>query len=195
MKHPSSRLVLNYWQDKRRNRPAPERADIDPGGIRAALGDAFMLSADFAGELRFRLAGTRVCALFCREVKGESFVSVWAEQSRPHVAQLLRVVTDESVGLVMGLAGTTADGIELPLEMLVLPLLHSGQTRIRALGVLAPVTPPYWLGEKPLVELALRTLRHLRGDADEPRLPQAPQRRHGLVVYRGGRHGVGERIV
>ena len=33
--------------------------------------------------------------------------------------------------------------------MLLLPLAHTGQGRIRALGVLAPVVPPYWLGDGP----------------------------------------------
>ena len=51
----------------------PSAADIDPAAIRHALGDTFMLAADFVDQLRFRLAGTRVCALFCREIKGEAF--------------------------------------------------------------------------------------------------------------------------
>ena len=67
MKHASTRAVFDYWNTRRGARPAPERADIDPVAIRHALGDTFMLAADFADELRFRLAGTRVCALFGRE--------------------------------------------------------------------------------------------------------------------------------
>ena len=59
MKHHSSRIVLDYWNAQRQNRPAPERADIDPGAIRHALGDTFMLAADFVGQLRFRLATTQ----------------------------------------------------------------------------------------------------------------------------------------
>ena len=37
--------------------------------------------------------------------------------------------------------------------MLLLPLAHTGHARIRALGVLAPLVPPYWLGAKPVVAL------------------------------------------
>ena len=193
MKHPSSRIVLDYWNERRRGRVAPERADIDPAEIRHALGDTFMLAADFAGELRFRLAGTRVCTLFGREVKGESFRSLWAEESRTQIDGLLDTVTDESIGAVAGLAGTTADGIDVNIKMLLLPLAHSEQTRIRALGALAPMAPPFWLGEKAVIELTLRTLRHIDGDRNELPPPAPGRRRHGFIVYRGGRTAPTER--
>jgi hypothetical protein len=79
MKHKSTKAVYAYWNEKRGQRPAPERADIDPTVIRHALGDTIMLSADFVDRLRFRLAGTRVCALFGRELKGETFAGLWSE--------------------------------------------------------------------------------------------------------------------
>ena len=197
MKHASSALVLDYWTDRRRNRPAPDRADIDPAEIRQALGDTFMLAADFVDELRFRLAGTRVCALFGREIKGESFTALWSADSRSQIDDLIAVVTNEAVGAVAGLVGTAADGAETEVEMLLLPLAHTGHARIRALGVLAPLVPPYWLGEKPVVELELRTLRHLGDDSDSPRIVSGlgGRVRHGFVVYRGGREAApsGER--
>ena len=186
MKHISSQIVLTHWSERRRNRPAPERNDIDPAVIRHALPDTFMLAADFVDELRFRLAGTRVCALFGREVKGESFRTFWSEESRRQIDPLLRIVADEGVGAVAGLVGTTPDGIEADVEMLLLPLAHSGQMRIRALGVLAPVTAPFWVGVKPVIELGLRTLRHIGGATQDWRMP-AGSRRNGFVVYRGGR--------
>jgi hypothetical protein len=193
MKHASTRVVFDYWNKLRRNRPAPERADIDPSEIHHALSDTFMLAADFADQLRFRLAGTRVCALFSREIKGEAFTALWSEASRKSIDDLLTVVTSEAVGAVAGLTGRTADGAQTDLEMLLLPLAHSGHARIRALGVLAPAIPPYWIGVKPVVELELGTLRHI-GSAVESRgapllVPTADDSRlrHGFVVYSGGR--------
>jgi len=190
MKHASSALVLDYWNDRRRNRPAPERADIEPAEIRQALGDTFMLAADFVDELRFRLAGTRVCALFGREIKGESFTAMFNEDSRRQIDELIAVVNNEAVGAIAGLLATTADGAETDVEMLLLPLAHTGHARIRAIGVLAPLSQPYWLGEKPVVDMSLRTLRHLGDDSgDAPRVVSGlgSRVRHGFVVYRGGR--------
>jgi len=187
MKHPSSQRVLRHWTERRRNRPAPERGDIDPAAIRQALGDTFMLAADFVGDLRFRLAGTRVCALFCREVKGWSFADLWSEDSRGEIEPLLAALSDEKTGAVAGLSGETADGMTLDLELLLLPLAHRGEARIRALGVLAPMQPPYWLGEMPLVQLSLHTVRHLGSEAEPARLlPAGARERHGFTVYSGG---------
>jgi hypothetical protein len=193
MRHASTRAVFDYWNRKRGIRPAPERADIEPAEIRQALSDTFLLAADFLDQLRFRLAGTRICALFGREIKGEAFAELWGETSRKAIDDLLAIVTDEKTGAVAGLTGRTEDGAETDLELLLLPLAPSGHARIRALGVLAPTVPPYWIGAKPVLELELGTLRHVGADVDNrlaPRLvPGADggRVRHGFVVYSGGR--------
>lgn len=198
MRHPSTKAVFAYWNMQRGTRPAPERADIDPIAIRHALGDTIMLAADFVDQLRFRLAGTRVCALFCREIKGEAFSALWCEGSRDLIEELLGIVTNEHVGAVAGLRGRAQDGDVVDLELLLLPLAHAGHARIRALGVLAPTRPPYWLGEKPVAELELLSLRHTGHDLETAgapqfgRFPKGGRLRHGFVVYSGGRQTPGE---
>ena len=192
MKHPSTRAVFDYWNEKRGIRAAPERGDIDPAAIRHALGDTFMLAADFVDQLRFRLAGTRVCALFCREIKGEEFHALWSETSRKQVDDLLTVLSDEVVGAVAGATGHAVDGATVDLEFLVLPLAHVGHARVRALGVLTPLVAPYWLGEKPIAKLELGAVRHIGAETeattapDFPRAVEAVRLRHGFVVYSGG---------
>jgi hypothetical protein len=192
MKHASTRAVFEYWSRQRANRPAPERGNIDPGKIRHALGDTFMLAADFADQLRFRLAGTRVCALFGREIKGEAFTALWDEQSQEGIEELLSIVIREMGGAVAGLIGRTEEGAGTEIEMLLLPLAYSGHARIRALGVLAPTVPPYWLGAKPVSELELASLRHIAPHEKSRNIPrfgratEASHMRHGFVVYSGG---------
>ena len=73
MKHAASRELYTYWQALRGRRPAPQRAEIEPGAIRHVLSEAFIVALDRGTGYPFRLAGTRVCALFGRELKGESF--------------------------------------------------------------------------------------------------------------------------
>jgi hypothetical protein len=193
MKHASTRALFEYWNRKRGRRAAPDRSDIDPADIRHVLGDTFMLAADFADDIRFRLAGTRVCALFTREIKGEAFNAQWSDSNREHIAELLDAVVTEKVGAVAGIIGRTENGDETELELLLLPLAHAGQGRVRALGVLAPLTPPYWLGEQPVVDLELKTLRHLNGGQPETGTSHFGQSReeqrlrHGFQVYTGGR--------
>ena len=143
-----------------------------------------MLAADFADEIRFRLAGTRVCALFAREIKGEAFSAMWSEQSRGEISHLLAAPTVEKVGTVAGITGRAEDGAEVELELLLLPLAHNRQARIRALGTLAPLIRPYWLGEQPVAELEMHTVRHI---GIQPSFGQGRSIRRGLLVYDGGR--------
>jgi hypothetical protein len=193
MKHASSRDVFDYWNERRGRRPAPDRADIDPGGIRRVLADTFILAAEADGEHPFRLAGTRVCALFCRELKAEAFLPLWEEAQRAPLRELLAIVTEETVGIVAGVTGLGPRDAAIDLEMLLLPLGQPRGRNARLLGVLAPLTPPYWLGAQPLTALRLGPLRHLGPAlaamsapslvsgraADEPRKP--------FVVHDGGR--------
>lgn len=194
MKHVSTRAVFEYWDRQRANRLAPERGDIDPAAIRRALGDTFLLTADFTNQLRFRLAGTRVCALFGREIKGEALTALWDEQSRQAIEELLNVVTGEASGVVAGVSARTEDGTTTEIEMLLLPIAYSRHARVCALGVLVPMVPPYWLGAKPITELGLTSLRHMgpqvktRGAPRFGQPAEEPGRlRHGFLVYSGGR--------
>jgi hypothetical protein len=200
MKHVSTRIVFDYWNKQRGSHPAPNRNDIDPTEIRHALGDTFMLAADFVDQLRFRLAGTRVCALFNREIKGEVFTTLWDAGSRATIEELLGAVTGEAAGAVAGLTARSEEGAEAEVEMLLLPLAHSGHARIRALGVLAPTVPPYWLGAQAVAELTLNGLRYVgvetigRGETRAGLAAAMGRVRHGFVVYSGGRESpTGER--
>ena len=55
----------------------------------------------------FRIAGTRVCAAFGRELKNERFLNLWAAASRRQVRDLLNVVANETVGVVASARGTS----------------------------------------------------------------------------------------
>jgi len=110
MKHASTRELFAYWNGRRGARVAPERAEIDPGAIRTALGDTFLLASAPDGGHTFRLAGTRVCALFGRELKGECFISLWEDADRAAARSLLRIVATEMVGVVAGAAGHSSEG-------------------------------------------------------------------------------------
>ena len=191
MKHSSIREVFDYWTERRGHRPAPERADIDPGAIRRVLADTFILAFDAQAGHPFRIAGTRACAAFARELKGEAFVDLWSAESRPLVRDLLTVVAHESIGAVAGARGVSADGSELDFELLTLPLSQRGRTDERVLGALAPMDIPYWFGSSAITRLTLGTLRYL-GPATTAvtapsTVPAMPGHlRRGLVVYDGG---------
>jgi hypothetical protein len=190
MKHAASRELYAHWDDRRGHRVAPERTDIDPAAIRQTLSDTFMLAlGEGNGAYPFRLAGTRVCALFGRELKDESFVGLWAAASRSAILQLLAILADESVGLVAGVTAYNGDHQQIELELLLLPLGARRPSLARAIGVLAPLKPSLWLGSSLLNALTLGSHRHIGAPQKARLLPRfiTTRRRRGLVIYEGGR--------
>jgi hypothetical protein len=193
MKHASSHDVFEYWNQRRGHYLAPEREDIEPGPIRRALGDTFILAQDSLGTYRFRIAGTRSCALFCRELKGAEFIAMWAQPERADMLKLITAASEESAGFIAGARGQNADGAMVDLELLLLPLRHRHRRQARLLGVLAPLVPPYWLGATPVESLTCGTIRYLGPDSGHilaPRLVPGTENGHvrrGLTIYNGGR--------
>jgi hypothetical protein len=193
MKNSSTRELFDYWNLRRGTRPAPERGEIEPGAIRHVLADTYMLNFDPRSGHPFRIAGTRVCAAFGRELKGVAFTEIWAGASQDLIRDVLTAVATESVGVVAGASGRSSAGAALELEFLVLPLAHRGGASTRILGALVPTEVPYWLGAQKLGRLTLGMIRYLgplTGPCSVPRnapgVPSNARVRHGLVVYDGG---------
>jgi hypothetical protein len=193
MKHLSSQGLYHHWNEKRSHRSLPERSDIDPSGFRSALADTFVLSLDAQGGHSFRLAGTRVCALFGMELKDSSFLQLWCEHDRAAVERLMTTAADDSIGVVAAVTGHCHDQADLDLELLLLPLRHCGQTHLRLIGSLGPLTAPMWLGSVALNGLTLGDYRYLghRTETTPALVPDPPKEpvrsQHGFIVYEGGR--------
>jgi hypothetical protein len=193
MKHSTSRTLHAYWDRVRGERAAPERAEIQPGAIRHILADSLILELDVpARAATVRLAGTRVCALYGRELRGLPFSRLWGAGA-PEPWRLVETVALDTLGVVAGLRGANAAGETIDLELLLLPLRHRGRTQARALGVLSPAASPHWLGLRPLTRADTTSLRVLAGRGPEARKPRAPAggqgpvRRGHLFVHLGGR--------
>ncbi|MFD1702104.1 PAS domain-containing protein [Methylopila henanensis] len=200
MKAASTRELFAYWNRLRGSRSAPERSDVDPGAIRTALGDTFILAVDPAAGYPFRLAGSRICAVTGAEMKGTPFAGLWAEPDRTTIVDTLASVTDDAAVAVLGAVGFTELARRVDLELALLPLRHRGRTHARVLGALSPVETPYWIGACPVTRLELSSLRMIwptgrrRGFVETP--PEAPPphtilgaaRRIGrFLVFDGGR--------
>lgn len=159
MKHTATRELYDYWQRLRGNRPAPDRTEIEPSDIRRILGDTFILEANSRQEYRFRLAGTRVCALYGRELKGRDFLSLWTGKDREAVATLLAAVSQDAAAAVFGMDGRSAHDRTLACEILLLPIRQKGEGWTRILGSLAPMDDPYWIGIHPILSQSISSLR------------------------------------
>lgn len=163
MKHPATRMLFAYWNALRAGRAAPERDEIDPGVIRDILPDTFMLDAEPAQNFVFRLAGTRVNALYDAELKGRSFLELWWTLEQRNIRSILTNVMDGASPIVAGAEALMPETGDTPVELLFLPLRHGGRTHSRLLGFMKPHATPPWLGFLPLQPLRLRSLRVIDG--------------------------------
>jgi hypothetical protein len=208
MKQAASRQLFSHWNEMRRGRASPERADLDPSAIRGCLADSFMLEVDPPLHYPFRLCGTRLAALFTRDPKGCSFLDFWNRASASEVAGLIAGVHDEAEIIVAGVSAADAGAARADYELLLLPLRHEGKTHARVMGCLVPVALPPWLGlieGNPLTLGSWRSIGQaalrLAASASKPgaaggfALAEAPVgpnegsawRRAHLVVHEGGR--------
>jgi hypothetical protein len=159
MIHQATNDLFRYWNELRGERTAPERNQLDPGAIRHVLADTFMLEFDTEHRFPFRLAGTRVNALFDAEQKGRSFLELWPSEERRNLAGILMTVADGVCPVVAGAVAAPAGRDACAFELLFLPMRHHGKTHSRILGMIKSVKNPAWLGMLPIGPLELRSLR------------------------------------
>ena len=210
MKQDGSIALFHYWNRLRKGRPAPKRTEIEPADIKTLLTDTFILERDSRGEAVFRLAGTRLCAMYGRELKGFSFPSLWREKDQRLVARLACGVFESDNVVVIAFDGISRNKRSNPFEMVILPL-DGGVDSPRCLGAMSAAQKPFWLGADPIVEAQVESVRVVDPDRepmflknrpaiDVPALspselpsPQGDRRKAGsrrirhLLVFDGGR--------
>ncbi|MEJ8574536.1 PAS domain-containing protein [Microbaculum marinum] len=196
LKHTACRTLYAYWDLLRAGRPAPPRADVEPAEIGRILSDTFILEVPDAATFAYRLAGTRVCACFGRELKGENWLAAWTNRDRETLATLMLSIVRDGASAAIEFTGTNAHGQATPFETLLLPLKHRGPGYTRILGATVPLDDPYWLGAHPLTDLALTRLRLIWSHDGTDMIGSDPvrdlrhllplRRRKHLALYDGG---------
>jgi hypothetical protein len=173
MKQRESIELFQYWDRLRDKRPAPKRTEIEPADIKTLLADTFILEKDSRGEAVFRLAGTRLCAVFGRELKGFALLSLWAFKDQRLIARLAHSAFHAKSVVVIAFEGRSQNGRTSLFELLLLPL-DGGAEAPRTLGVASAVEKPYWLGADPIVECRIDTIRVVDPDREPMFLKNRP---------------------
>jgi hypothetical protein len=196
LKHAANRSLYHYWDRVRGERPAPLRQEIEPADIGSILSSTFILEALDDRSYAYRLAGTRLCACFGRELKSENWLDGWSTRDREALATLLRsIVSDAAAAAVCFIAGN-GRGQSVPFEIVLLPLVNRGAGYTRILGATLPLDEPYWLGAHPITEMDISDLRLIWPNAPKRFAEPTPEgdaeltlplrRRRHLALYDGG---------
>lgn len=157
--HPATEELYAYWNKRRGQRIAPERGEIEPGEIRNILPDTFILEVEDPLRYSWRLAGTRVCAIHCRELRGRDFLGDWSGKDRATMTALLDAVVQEAAVGVIQFEGHTDRRQSVEFELTLMPLSTRGRGTTRILGGLGSMDVPYWLGIMPPVTRSITSVR------------------------------------
>ncbi|RUZ76417.1 PAS domain-containing protein [Mesorhizobium sp. M7A.F.Ca.US.006.01.1.1] len=158
MNQNGSITLFQYWNRLRDGRPAPKRSEVEPADIKSLLADTFILERDTRGQAVFRLAGTRLCACYGRELKGFSFPSLWREKDQRLVSRLIHGVFEQKSVVLISYEGFSRNGRSNKFELLALPL-DGGVENPRCLGVISAVEKPFWLGADPITDALIDSIR------------------------------------
>lgn len=197
MKLDGSMALFQYWNRLRGDRPAPKRTEIEPADIKSLLADTFILEKDVRGEAVFRLAGTRLCATYGRELKGFAFASLWKEKDQRLIHRLSFTAFSAKSVVVVAYRGISRNGRATDFELVMLPL-DGGLENPRCLGSVAAAERPFWLGADPIIESAIDTVRVVDPDREplflknRPAIPVPPLAPGDATLTRGA--GSGRRI-
>ncbi|MCX8997732.1 PAS domain-containing protein [Rhizobiaceae bacterium BDR2-2] len=136
--HMECHEIYAYWDKLRGDAGAPVRNLIEPAALRSVLPDIFMLQMAEDGDLTFRLAGTRMCARFGRELRGCPFEMLWANGRRCNAVEIAQAAVLYENPVLMNLVGFFEDDETRRFDMLLLPLRSPEGRCDRLLGALLP---------------------------------------------------------
>ncbi|PZP50266.1 MAG: PAS domain-containing protein [Agrobacterium fabrum] len=156
--------IYAYWDELRGKRPVPRREDIDPAKLKTHLGDLFILTDKGENTPFFRLAGTRLCDLFGRELRDRPFSELWQPTNATFPCRVARGILQHQLPVVFDVEAEDDFGAApMAFEMLLLPLHTDPDAAPRLLGALLPERPRHEFAS-PIHSLSMKSSRLLRMD-------------------------------
>lgn len=155
--------IFDYWNKIRGTADAPLKSQVEPSAVPHLLQSLFILETQKEGDIGFRLAGTRICDLFGRDLRGARFSSLWAHGQDDDIERTAMGVMDHAMPALFNATGYSTVGHQASFEIIMMPLRSPQGGCDRLLGAIAPVAAATWLEVVPLEFLALDRSRLLPG--------------------------------
>lgn len=137
MRKAAAAKILAYWTSLRDESAVPGSAQVDPRALKAHLPDLFILERLDRAVFAFRLAGTRMCQRFGRELRDHDFVRLFPTgQHGELIAQLNKALQTGEPVVIGARAATLDETVEA--EIMLMPLTDAEGRVVRLLGALLP---------------------------------------------------------
>jgi hypothetical protein len=138
MRHPDARRLYQHWLELCRGSIVPDRSDLEPSRIGAALRDVFILGIDNSDGWLVRVAGTRVTSFLGREPRDLDIRDLFSSVDSAQIDAILLSIKEDSMPVVAGVVARGNDGETYEFEALFLPLRHGQRQPTRAVGGIFP---------------------------------------------------------
>jgi hypothetical protein len=165
MSNPGTTDLFLYWNRIRDGNPAPLRTQIEPVDIRTHLADTFILEQGMRKDVTFRLAGTRVCAIYGRELKNYAFLSLFSLGDMGLIKRLVNACFAEKTVSMITFDGISRSRRVLGFDAIFMPLANTSEST-RLFGAIFPNEKPFWLGADPIVESRVTSVRVIDPDKE-----------------------------
>ena len=160
MLHPGSRQLFRYWETIRAERAFPNREDIDFSALKAVLPDLVVVERDHLRKsFRFRLAGSRVCSLFCSNLTSKDVFSGWDSFETEVLRRHIELAISQYQPAVIRMRLTTDRQQQLAAEMVVLPVQVKDSERLQLIGGVFAFRAVNTLGYERIVSRELASAR------------------------------------
>jgi hypothetical protein len=133
--HPGSRSLFAYWESLRAERACPNREEFAFEPVKDLMPDMVVLEQDLArGGYSFRLAGSRVCALFGRNLTASDAFSGWDAYETSILRNHFKLAFDNFQPILFRMRLLTDTGITVAAELIAMPIRARMSNRIQLIG-------------------------------------------------------------
>jgi hypothetical protein len=191
--HPGSRSLFRYWEAIRGEASAASRRRLDLNKLRACVPCLYIIERHPQKGYIWRLAGTRLCQLWRRELTGSPALAGWDAFERHTTERLFEGVVQSHQPFVMRFRLFTSLGHDIGAELIGLPLRSLDGRDTHVFGGIMPFRDIDSLGYDRISAIEMSAARviwtePLPGDAFPPRARLgATLPGHPLRLISGGR--------
>jgi hypothetical protein len=191
--HPGSRQLFSYWEKLRAERACPTREEFEFGPIKHEIPDMIVIDRDFLrNSFKYRLAGSRPCALFGRNLTGSDVMAGWGNFETDVITRHLNTALNQKQPAVIRMRLTTDRGHVVAAELIALPVQMRGSSRMQIIGGIFPFRAAQSLGHDTIVHQELASARviwteHLTAEPEVQVMPPPTSTGRNFTLIDGGK--------
>jgi hypothetical protein len=133
--HPGSRTLFAHWETLRAERAYPTREEFTFAPVKELMPDMILIEKDYLrGSYRFRLAGSRVCELFGRNMTSADALAGWDSFESNVLSTHFELALRDFQPVLVRMRLMTDTGITVAAELLAMPIQVRESNRVQLIG-------------------------------------------------------------